>query len=104
MAKQIEEKPLLDKMLFKMKQNELSNDGLVSRDLFSSCMESYRNKRKKKETHRAIEDSHSGLDEFKSFNLGIKDKDYMNFEEKDNNVDVSKEESVTQPKPIEELK
>ena len=104
MAKQIEEKPLLDKMLFKMKQNELSNDGLVSRDLFSSCMESYKNKRKKKETHRAIEDSNSVLDEFKSFNLGIKDKDYMNFEENDNRVDIVKEESIIQPKPKEEFK
>ena len=78
--KELENKPLLDKMMFKMKQSERLRDETVSQDYFTSCMQSYKSKRKSKETLKKEEDSDKSYDEFKSFNLGVKDKDYIKSE------------------------
>ena len=78
--KELKEKPLLDKMMFKMKQSEKAKDDIVSQDYFTSCMESYKSKRKMKETLKNEQDIEQSYDEFKSFNIGLKDKDYVKFE------------------------
>ena len=88
----LEDKSLLDKMLFKMKHAEDSKE-LVGDD-FSSMMESYKEKRKVKTTEDKPEPDDQE-EEFKSFNLGFKDKDYIKNIDIDISADdVTKEDDV----------
>ena len=93
MAKQLADKPLLEKMMFKMKQRDAPDEDLVPRDYFDSCMQSYKQKRKKDtENKDPKKEEGPNYDDFKSFNIGMRDKDYVNTTD-DSNGDV-KEESV----------
>merc|ERR1740128_636887 len=105
--KELENKPLLDKMMFKMKQSDRLRDETVSQDYFTSCMQSYKSQRKTKETFKNEEDSEKSYDEYKSFNLGVRDKDYIKSENSsaetsmenvldDTSLDKVKEEDVKQ--------
>ena len=78
--KELENKHLLDKMMFKMAQSEKVKDDTISQDYFTSCMQSYRSQRKIKETLKTEEDLEGSYDEFKSFNLGVRGKDYIKSE------------------------
>ena len=89
-TKQLSEKSLLEKLKFKLDKRDEKENFLVPRDIFTSCMESYKEHRKKHEKVKKEEDEEL-QDEYKSFNLGLKDKDYL---EKESECETTQEELV----------
>ena len=89
-TKQLSEKSLLEKLKFKLDKRNEKENFLVPRDIFTSCMESYKEHRKKHEKVKKEEDEEL-QDEYKSFNLGLKDKDYL---EKESECETTQEELV----------
>ena len=68
MAKQLADKPLLEKMMFKMKQRDAPDEDLVPRDYFDSCMQSYKQKRKK-DTENKYPSTNVRMEIFKEQNV-----------------------------------
>ena len=96
------EKSLLDRMLLKISQK--GKEDLDDPDYFDSCMSSYKtfrdsSKKSKQEEEKAELNS---FDEYKSFNLGLKDKDY--FEEEGVPVDEPTKEVEAIKEDVDELK
>ena len=86
------EKSLLDRMLLKISHK--GKEDLDDPDYFDTCMSSYKNFRdssKKPQPEEEKAELSSSLEEYKSFNLGLKDKDYY------------KEEGIVADEPTKEV-
>ena len=86
------EKSLLDRMLLKITHK--GKEDVDDSDYFDTCMSSYKNSRdssKKSKVEEEKVELSNAFDEYKSFNLGLKDKDYY------------KEEGTKAVEPTEEV-
>ena len=99
------EKSLVDRMLMKISFKREDNE---DQDFFDSCMNNYKETRDAKKKSEKIEeksDLNSSFDEYKSFNLGLKDKDYYKEEEdQDDEPNYSEEVVKEESEEIEEEK